>query len=934
MLVDELLHHEVEARVDRLVEEVEELVIKVTEVVAEVIERMEALTKSLNLLLPSLSNCKTCFLLSSLKYAHISNQGNIGSQNDNAADDSNHKDDRNVNVKKMEAIRDISGCGDHQKVKYTVGSLTGKALTWWNFEVQTRGREAALCMTWEDYCPGNKMQKLETEFWSHAMVGAGYAAYTGRFHELARLVPHLVTTETKRIERKSGEKRGNGGESSKEGNVKGDNKRARTGIVFAIITNPVKKKYTGLAPKCTNSNFHHHPETPCRACTNYNRLGHFPKDYRTRPRMVNLLNARKPTAAHGALMTSNNVTFIASFIPLIMEYLVKISKKACILELKRRHLKINDSDILYAVIKGEFKKPESQKISDDSFTYNTSLKFFHEEFNRMSIMDDDLFTYEVEFSGLANIPCDLNEKDDSGQQMTRGSYDDMEGDDEVELTDEESSDSDNEDEVAEIFRIDTNDGCENAIYDHEERENEEEHRNEERWELFDNPCQEASVCKIRIFEMIKYSFGNDEENVTIKEHEYNDLTSTNEDACRTYQEIFRRMELGWIWTSLEKTLTKLVKYRSLGILLIMEYLVKISKKARILELKRRHLKINDSDILYAVSIKEDTAYLCLHFTRTTKIQRPIRRSWEKWKSGTWKSIRDGSKGSSPRPEHCDRHMAEIVCHERVVRIPLPHGEMLRVYEKVKNGQKRRVNLIPAQDGETIRKVFEVRILIARVTYHLDSEKQEVRLGDEQEMAFQTLKDKLCNAPVLALPDGPEDFVVYYDASCQGLGCVLMQKGKVIAYASRQLKIYGKNYTTHDLELGAVVFALKIWRHYLYGTRSVIFIDHKSLQHIFNQKELNMRQHCWIELFSDYDCEIHYHPGKANVVADALSRKERIKPMRVRAMNMTIQSSIKSKILAAQNEASEVVNAPTEMLRGLDEQVERRSDRALYYMDRI
>ncbi|GJW69419.1 putative nucleotidyltransferase, ribonuclease H [Tanacetum coccineum] len=131
-----------------------------------------------------------------------------------------------------------------------------------------------------------------------------------------------------------------------------------------------------------------------------------------------------------------------------------------------------------------------------------------------------------------------------------------------------------------------------------------------------------------------------------------------------------------------------------------------------------------------------------------------------------------------------------------------------------------------------------------------------------------------------LPDGAEDFVVYCDASNQGLGCVLMQRGKVIAYASRQLKIYEKNYTRHDLELGVVVFALKIWRHYLYGTKSVIYTDHKSLEHIFNQKELNMRQRRLIELFSDYDCEIRYHPGKANVVADALSRKERVKPKRV------------------------------------------------------
>ncbi|GJU63564.1 reverse transcriptase domain-containing protein [Tanacetum coccineum] len=178
---------------------------------------------------------------------------------------------------------------------------------------------------------------------------------------------------------------------------------------------------------------------------------------------------------------------------------------------------------------------------------------------------------------------------------------------------------------------------------------------------------------------------------------------------------------------------------------------------------------------------------------------------------------------------------------------------------------------------------------------------------------------------------PKDFVVYCDASGIGLGCVLMQRGKVIAYASRQLKIHENNYTTHDLELGAVVFALKIWRHYLYGTKSVIYTDHKSLQHIFSQKELNMRQRRWIELFSDYDCEIRYHPGKANVVADALSRKERVKPKRVRAMNMILQSSIKDRILTAQKEA---VDESAGLQKGLDEMIKLRNDGALYYLDRI
>ncbi|GJZ53559.1 putative reverse transcriptase domain-containing protein [Tanacetum coccineum] len=123
-------------------------------------------------------------------------------------------------------------------------------------------------------------------------------------------------------------------------------------------------------------------------------------------------------------------------------------------------------------------------------------------------------------------------------------------------------------------------------------------------------------------------------------------------------------------------------------------------------------------------------------------------------------------------------------------------------------------------------------------------------GEKAEAAFQLLKQKLYSAPILALPKGSENFVVYCDASHKGLGAVLMKNEKVIAYASRQLKVHEKNYTTHHLELGSVVFALKMWRHYLY------------------------------ELLSDYDCEIRYHPGKANMVADALSRKERSKPLQV------------------------------------------------------
>ena len=144
--------------------------------------------------------------------------------------------------------------------------------------------------------------------------------------------------------------------------------------------------------------------------------------------------------------------------------------------------------------------------------------------------------------------------------------------------------------------------------------------------------------------------------------------------------------------------------------------------------------------------------------------------------------------------------------------------------------------------------------------------------DAFQQSFEELRGRLTSSPVLALPNGRDGFVVYSDASRQGLGYVLMQNDRVIAYASKQLKKHEESYPTHDLELAAVVFALKIWRRYLYGVPCRIFTDHKSLQYIFTQKELNLRQRRWLELIKDYDCTIEYHPRKANIVADALSRR--------------------------------------------------------------
>jgi hypothetical protein len=169
--------------------------------------------------------------------------------------------------------------------------------------------------------------------------------------------------------------------------------------------------------------------------------------------------------------------------------------------------------------------------------------------------------------------------------------------------------------------------------------------------------------------------------------------------------------------------------------------------------------------------------------------------------------------------------------------------------------------------------------------------------------------------VLAHPDIAKSFNVYCDASGTRLGCVLMQEGRVISYSSQQLRCHEENYPTHDLELVVVVMALRMWRHYLHGNVVHIYTDHKSLKYIFTQADLNMKQRRWLELIKDYELEVHYHPGKANVVTDALNRKAHcycLTTMRstgekfstrvlpdLSVFNITLTPTLRSEIIAAQ-----------------------------------
>ncbi|CAL2263108.1 unnamed protein product [Prunus armeniaca] len=206
--------------------------------------------------------------------------------------------------------------------------------------------------------------------------------------------------------------------------------------------------------------------------------------------------------------------------------------------------------------------------------------------------------------------------------------------------------------------------------------------------------------------------------------------------------------------------------------------------------------------------------------------------------------------------------------------------------------------------------------------------RSTEFSKECDQSFQDVKKRLTIAPVLALPDNSENFVIYSDASLQGLGCVLMQHDRVIVYALRQLKKHEHNYHTHDLELAAVLFAFKIWRHYLYGETCQIFTDYKSLKYLFTQKELNLRQRRCLELIKDYDCTIEYYHGRANVVADALSRKTS------RSLGHLIMAYLPLLVIAAQLEDPTLCVIRLEVENGTRTDYAIREDGALLTETRL
>ncbi|GKC32218.1 putative reverse transcriptase domain-containing protein [Tanacetum coccineum] len=606
--------------------------------------------------------------------------------------------------------------------------------------------------------------------------------------------------------KRSGERRGDGGESSKEWNVKGDNKRARTGKVFATITNPIRKEYMGSAPKFTNCLFHHYPKTLCRMCTVYNRVGNFAKDYRSGPNMVTSLNTRNPTAARGGCYECGGTDQYKSACPMLNRAPRQRGNhpnQSMAIEGGQGHGKNGNPAHGRAFVMGAEEARQVLNIMTGTFSLN----------NHYDIM---LFDSSADYSFISTTSMSLLDIKPSSLGF---SY-------EIEIVSGQLV------EINKVIR-----GCKLEI--------------------------EGNTFDI---DLIPF------------EH-------------RTFDVI-----IGMDWLS--------------------------SHRAEI---------------------------VC--HERVVRIPLPHGKMLKVFKEWTEEKVFPDDLSGLPPSREVDFHIDLIPGAIPIAMSPnlLAPTEMKELSNLLKELQDK--GFIRPSSTPWEASVLFVKKKDGSFRMYLWSKYHRLRVHEDDipKTAFRTqyghfefivMPFGLTNAPATKEEHEMHLVLILYLLKKEKLDGIYVDPSKIEGVKNWEapksptevylflghLKIHEKNYTTHGTGCSCIcsqdLETLLVW------DEELIYTDHKSLQHIFDQKELNMYQRRWIEIFSDYDCEIRYHHRKANVVADALSRKERIKPRIFRAMNMTIQSGMKSKILPAQNEASKVVNAPAKMLRGLDEQMEHKNDGAI------
>nr|GEZ33364.1 hypothetical protein [Tanacetum cinerariifolium] len=721
-------------------------------------------------------------------------------------------------IEKMESVIVNSECTENQKVRYVASSFVNKALIWWNTQIQERGHEAAI-------------------------------AYTDRFHELDKLVSHLVTPDSARVKRyvaglapgirgilkatqpttiqnailraviltdeaisygtlsKSNEKRKAVEETGKSEESWKNKKKEKIGAGF-VATAPPKNKFVNQYPKCTKCYTYHPEDGVCRLCFNCQRPSHFAKDCRAplkRATPVNAVRMGNPLVLEGNHNNWNNRNqargraFNVNAVGALQDPNVVTGT-----------FSLNDRFATYC-------KPWLCDRNDrwswefdvimgmDWLSQNKAVIVCYEKVVEIPLIGGEVLGVQRERT-LGVAKALMNAKVDEPKVgdifVVRDFIDvflkDLSGLPPQRLVE---------------FRKDLIPGATPVV--------------KSPYRLAPLEIQELSVL------FVKKKDGSFRMGIDYRE--LNKLTVKNRYPLPRIDDLFDQLQGSC-------------------------YFFKIDLRSGY-----HQLRVHDDDI-----IKTTFRTRYGHFEFTVM---PFRLT------------------NAPAVV---MDLMNRVCKPYLDKFVIVFIDDILIYSNTKEDHEVHLRLVL----ELLRKeklyanfsksefwLQEVHILGHMVNQSgiyvdpgkIEAKNQKYMWGVEQEEAFQTLKNNLCDAPILSLPDGVEDFVVYCDASNQGLGCVLMQR---------------------------------------------------------NKNELNMRQRRWIELFSDYECEIFYHLCKANVVADALSRKERVKPKRVRAMAMTIQSGVKGMILAAQGEAFNQENVLAKRLHCLDQQMERKGDRSLYFMDRI
>ncbi|GKA68612.1 putative reverse transcriptase domain-containing protein [Tanacetum coccineum] len=712
-------------------------------------------------------------------------------------------------IEKMKSVQDMSGCSIDQKVKYTAGSFMGKALTWWNSQIRTLSREVIVSMSWndfkfmmiEEFCPSHGIQKLETELWNHAMVGAGHAAYTDRFHELARIVPHLVTPESTKIERyvyglalqirgmvavtepktiqkavqisgaltdeavrngsiKKVKKRGNVGEPSKDKNGRDDNKRNMTGNAFASTANPVGRENMGAWSKCTTCNSYHAPGGPCHTCFNCNCPGHLAKYCRGVPRNVNPINAGNSTVR--ACYECGSTDHVRSACP-------KLNKAQGPEENRLNQVDANNGGHGRrnqgnqargrAFLLGAEEARQDPNIVTGTFTLNNhfattlfdsgadysfvSTTFIH----LLGIEPSELgFKYKIEIASGQLVEID---------KVIKGCKLEIEG------------------HVFDIDLIPFGHGSFDVIIGMDWLSN-------HKAEII---CHEK-VVKIPLLD-----------GKIVGVRDFPEVFPNDLSGLPPLREIEFRIEL------IPEATPMCIDYGECNKLTVKNHysLPRIDDLFDQLQGSQFFLKIDLSSGYHQLRVHEDdilkttfrTHYRYFEFTGMpfSLINAPVvfidlmnrvcRPYLDKF---VIVFIDDILIYAKTREEHVE--------HLRLVLELLKKEKLYAKFSKCEFWLREVQFLRHVINGLAgyYRRFIENFSKIAKSLIILTQKCKTFDWGEEQELAFQTLK-----------------------------GCVLMQRGKVIAYASRQLKIHEKNYMTHDLELGAVAFALKIWRHYLYDT---------------------------------------------------------------------------------------------------------------------